>query len=351
MPSLIQPLFDGPLDIVGDVHGEYDALRALCARLGYDAAGRHPRGRRLVFVGDLCDRGPDSPGVMAWARSLVEPGHAQWVLGNHELALLLGQRKPGNHWFYDERLEVDAPYRPFAVLTDAAERHALREFLATLPLALERPDLRVVHAAWHAPSIDACRGMHGTARDAYKHYEMDCARGAEAQALKRRYDAVTAALGEQLYDPAATFSAEDAQILGSWDVHYQMSNPVRVLTSGPEVDTRAPLYANGKWRFAERLPWWPDYHEPVPVVFGHYWRRWNPAVAGPLYPGDDLMIVEPLLHPFMPAQDTTFCVDFSVGARFLERRSGSDRPWRSRLAALRWPEREVVFDDADPGGR
>jgi hypothetical protein len=348
LSRLIRPLFDGALDIVGDVHGEYEALRALCARLGYDAAGRHPAGRHLVFVGDLCDRGPDSPGVMLWARALVESGRAQWVLGNHELALLLGQRKAGNHWFHAEQLERDAVYHPFAVLSDAAERHALREFLATLPLALERPDLRVVHAAWHAPSIDACRSIHGCARDAYRHYEMSCARGAEAQQLKRSYDAVTASLGEKLYDPDARFDADDALTLGRWDVHYQMSNPVRVLTSGPEVDTLAPLYANGKWRFAERLPWWPDYHEPVPVVFGHYWRRWNPRVAGPLYRGDDLMIVEPLLDPFMPAQDKTFCVDLSVGARFLERRDGRAGPWRSRLAALRWPEREVLFDDLDP---
>jgi len=34
MTSLIQPLFDGPLDIVGDVHGEIDALRSLMRHLG-----------------------------------------------------------------------------------------------------------------------------------------------------------------------------------------------------------------------------------------------------------------------------------------------------------------------------
>ena len=50
--SLIQPLFDGPLDIVGDVHGEIGPLQALFARLGYDERGLHTT-RRLVFVGDL----------------------------------------------------------------------------------------------------------------------------------------------------------------------------------------------------------------------------------------------------------------------------------------------------------
>ena len=62
MPGLVGELFDGPLDIIGDVHGECGTLCKLLDRLGYDGNGDHPEGRRLVFVGDLVDRGPDSPG-------------------------------------------------------------------------------------------------------------------------------------------------------------------------------------------------------------------------------------------------------------------------------------------------
>ena len=40
--SLVQPLFDGSLDIVGDVHGEIEALRSLMQHLGYDDDGNHP---------------------------------------------------------------------------------------------------------------------------------------------------------------------------------------------------------------------------------------------------------------------------------------------------------------------
>ena len=54
--SLIQPLPEGPLDIVGDIHGEYAALCDLLGHLGYSLDGRHPQGRSLVFVGDFCDR-------------------------------------------------------------------------------------------------------------------------------------------------------------------------------------------------------------------------------------------------------------------------------------------------------
>ena len=99
MGRLIQRLFDGPLDVIGDIHGEREALETLLEKLGYDREGRHPKGRRLVFVGDLCDRGPDSPGVIRIVQSLVESGRAQIVAGNHELNLLRREQKHGNHWF------------------------------------------------------------------------------------------------------------------------------------------------------------------------------------------------------------------------------------------------------------
>ena len=59
-----QTLPDAPLDIIGDVHGEFEVLQALLHHLGYHEYGVHPEGRKLVFVGDLCDRGPDSPAIM-----------------------------------------------------------------------------------------------------------------------------------------------------------------------------------------------------------------------------------------------------------------------------------------------
>lgn len=75
-------------DIIGDVHGCSEALRRLCDALGYDSAFHHPDGRRLVFVGDLIDRGPDSVGVLRLAGRLASRGRALLILGNHDDALL-----------------------------------------------------------------------------------------------------------------------------------------------------------------------------------------------------------------------------------------------------------------------
>ncbi|MFI9773221.1 polynucleotide kinase-phosphatase [Streptomyces sp. NPDC051956] len=73
----------GPFDIIGDVHGCAFELETLLTRLGY-TDGVHPEGRTAVFVGDLVDRGPDSPGVLRRVMSMVKSGHALCVPGNHE---------------------------------------------------------------------------------------------------------------------------------------------------------------------------------------------------------------------------------------------------------------------------
>ncbi|MEB8343101.1 polynucleotide kinase-phosphatase [Streptomyces endophyticus] len=73
----------GPFDIVGDIHGCASELEALLGKLGY-VGGEHPEGRTAVFVGDLVDRGPDTPGVLRRVMGMVEAGTALCVPGNHE---------------------------------------------------------------------------------------------------------------------------------------------------------------------------------------------------------------------------------------------------------------------------
>jgi protein phosphatase len=93
-----QPLWNnlkhehGPFDIVGDVHGCYDELAQLLGKLGYAQDENRmfipPAGRKLVFVGDLVDRGPKIPEVVNLARQMVEAGHAFCVPGNHDIKLV-----------------------------------------------------------------------------------------------------------------------------------------------------------------------------------------------------------------------------------------------------------------------
>ena len=89
----------GPFDVFGDVHGCAEELIELMEKLGYgvDFAGAGeqrrahvapPPGRRAVFVGDLVDRGPNSPDVLRIVMSMVETGQAHCVPGNHDAKFL-----------------------------------------------------------------------------------------------------------------------------------------------------------------------------------------------------------------------------------------------------------------------
>lgn len=89
----------GPFDIIGDIHGCYEELHELLKKLGYTIniveenelnfgfEIKAPVNRKAIFVGDLVDRGPDSPRVLKLVMSMVNAGTAHCVPGNHDLKL------------------------------------------------------------------------------------------------------------------------------------------------------------------------------------------------------------------------------------------------------------------------
>lgn len=82
----------GPFDIIGDMHGCHEELTILLQTLGYTIADgiitATPEGRKAVFLGDLVDRGPDSPAVLRLVMAAVKDGIAFCVPGNHDVKLL-----------------------------------------------------------------------------------------------------------------------------------------------------------------------------------------------------------------------------------------------------------------------
>jgi protein phosphatase len=75
------------LDIIGDVHGCFTEFKALTVQLGYDwdsGFPKHKQGRKLAFVGDLTDRGPQSLKIVEIVWELaVNRKEAYYVPGNH----------------------------------------------------------------------------------------------------------------------------------------------------------------------------------------------------------------------------------------------------------------------------
>ena len=95
-----------------------------------------------------------------------------------------------------------------------------------------------------------------------------------------------------------------------------------------------------------RETWWDNYEGDVPVIIGHYWRRYS--VSGKTlmdeYGPDVFAGVEP--HQWMGRRRNVYCVDFSAGGRYVER-AGGVPVHQCRLAALRAPEWEVMHDDGE----
>lgn len=89
----------GPFDIIGDIHGCIDETIELLMKLGYSIEHTdydnesfgyqvvNSEGRKALFLGDLIDRGPNSPAVLKLVMSMVKSGVAYCVPGNHDMKL------------------------------------------------------------------------------------------------------------------------------------------------------------------------------------------------------------------------------------------------------------------------
>lgn len=128
-----QPLWNnrksehGPFDIIGDIHGCCDELEALLQQLGYeiDPVGattvrfplrdnviyRHPQGRKVIFLGDLVDRGPRILDTLKLVHNMVAAGTALCVPGNHDMKLmrfLRGKKVKITHGLDKSIAEIEA---------------------------------------------------------------------------------------------------------------------------------------------------------------------------------------------------------------------------------------------------
>ena len=262
-------------DIIGDVHGHADALRRLLLKLGYAESQdvfRHET-RKAIFVGDFVDRGPAQRDVLGIARNMCEAGTASAVLGNHEFNAIAWATPNGEGGFLRERSQrhKDQHAEFLGQLVEGSpEYNDALHWFQQLPVWLEFPGLRVIHACWHEPSRADLRPY-----------------------LDNRNRFTKEGLREALQRDSTAYAA--AEIL--------MKGPERRLPAKMSF-----LDANGQKRHDVRIRWWdpqattfrraaigmdarigdlPDielaidfrYMENTPVIFGHYWMEGEPTVT------------------------------------------------------------------------
>jgi protein phosphatase len=149
-------------DVIGDIHGCYDELVDLLRELGHEdlldpdiSPAREGEKPRLVFVGDIVDRGDKIVPALRLVHRLCTRGHALTVVGNHDdrfLRWLCGRKVQIRHGLEESVAQFEAIAEP----ERSRWRDELIEFISMLPWALhlDRGRLIVAHAAWHAELHD-----------------------------------------------------------------------------------------------------------------------------------------------------------------------------------------------------
>jgi hypothetical protein len=265
-------------DVIGDIHGQFDKLVGLLNHLGYsDTGGRwnHPV-RTAIFVGDLIDRGPKQLETVGLVRAMVESGSAQCVLGNHEFNAIAwvtpDPERPGKFLRDHHRPGNRAQHQAFLDVVEGTHlQKDITDWFKTLPLWLDLPGLRIVHACWHQESMDVLRPLLGQ--------------------------------NSTLTDKAILFGSRE---------EHAVYEAIEVVCKGPELELPNGLsYTDegGRTRRRVRVKWWEPRvstyreaamgppnavkvipNEPLPpewkghsysgppVLFGHYWFTAPPRV-------------------------------------------------------------------------
>lgn len=143
-------------DIIGDVHGCASVLVELLVKLNYQ---KNPAGvyvfagkgcRKVIFLGDLVDRGPEIRQTLALVKAMVDEGSAQVVLGNHEFSAIAYFTPIKKGFLRQHTLRSDEQIKEtlqqFSGLVH--EWQVYLQWFKSLPLFLEFDDFRVVHACW-----------------------------------------------------------------------------------------------------------------------------------------------------------------------------------------------------------
>ncbi len=146
-------------DFIGDIHGYADELELLLQKLDYrkqNGVYQHSS-RKVVFLGDIVDRGPKIREALQIVKAMVDNNFAMSVMGNHEYNAIgyHTQNQQGGH--YREHNERYTKQHSATVEQFADYQHEWDDYIRwfyTLPLFIETPQFRTIHASWISKYTD-----------------------------------------------------------------------------------------------------------------------------------------------------------------------------------------------------
>lgn len=264
-------------DLIGDIHGHADKLEALLLKLGYalkNGSYAHPE-RKVVFVGDYIDRGPQIRETLQIVRRMVENEQAIALMGNHEYNALCFhfQESEGGHL---RKHIIKNIIQHFETLKQFQNRQKeyeeYLEWFKTLPLFYETDKFRAVHACWDVENIKYLRNTLSNNILTDELIFQSVKKGTQLNlALEDTLKGKEIKMPEGLNftDKDGTLRAE---IRIKWWEDPERTTyrkiSVEPLDNLPESPVDVSLLKN------------QDYYveDDKPVFFGHYWLRGNPTL-------------------------------------------------------------------------
>jgi hypothetical protein len=264
-------------DIIGDIHGCNLTLQALLEKLGYTRRGgiyQHA-GRRVIFLGDFIDRGPQQRAVLDTVRPMVAAGSALAVMGNHEFNAVAWATpdKSGGGYLRAHSNRNIQQHKAFldAFAGSAAEYADAIDWFRTLPLWLDLGGLRIIHACWDQQAINRIKDVqHGSNLLGNALLESACRAGCW------QFAAIETLLkGKEIpLQPGCSFRDKDGNArqhirIRWWD---RAATTYRDAYMGPES---ARTHIPDEDIACDHLV---DYARNAPPVFlGHYWMEGEPV--------------------------------------------------------------------------
>lgn len=296
-------------DLIGDIHGYADELEALLGQMDYKktSAGWQHSSRQVIFLGDFVDRGPRQIDSVAIARNMVENQHALAVMGNHEFnAIAYATPDSAQHGQYLRKHNEKNRKQHRAYLEQVEEGSELHQqhiaWFKTLPLYLDMPGFRVVHACWHPKEMDVLTPYLDSKKRILDHAwpELACRGSAGYDAVETLLKGLEIPLpdGHHFFDkdqnPRYNIRTEwwNQQALTYRDLAMVPADVIERIPHTPVPNDILPGYKGDK-----------------PLFVGHYWLTGTPA----------------------PLNDHIACLDYSVAG-------GT----KGKLCAYRWDGEQTL---------
>lgn len=260
------------IDIIGDIHGHADKLEALLKKLGYERKKgyyKHSE-RKVLFVGDYIDRGPNIRETLQIVRNMVENNQATALMGNHEYnAICFNLEKEGGGHLRPHTIKnIGQHYETLkAFQNKQLEYNEYVQWFLTLPVFFETENFRSVHACWDNYNIELIKQkLNGNILNKQQIYE------AEKTGTTFNSAIMDTLKGKELALPTEyTFKDKDENIRKDIRIRWWVD---------PQNKTFKDICVEPNQNLPEEKVMLGNNHfyspNDKPVFFGHYWLKGKP---------------------------------------------------------------------------